>query len=194
MSREKMKEMHKQSDEEKKNKNEETNLSEESNIEIQTEDQVKALESQINEWQDKYVRKVAEFENFKRRTENDQLNLLKYAAESFIIKLLPVIDDFERSMQHVKDAKELSTIEEGIKLVYNKLIKTLEEQGVKKIEAVGKQFDVHFHEAILQQPNDSVPPNTVLEEIQCGYLYKDKVIRHSQVIVSADNTDEKGNE
>lgn len=147
-------------------------------------DRIKELEIQVSEWQDKYLRKVAEFENYKRRTENDQLNLIKYAAEHFIVKLLNVVDDFERSLTHIKDSKEISTLEEGIKLVYNKLMKTLEEQGVKKIEAVGKPFDVHFHEAVMQMQNDSVPPHTVLDEIQCGYIYKDKVIRYSKVIVS----------
>lgn len=187
-----MKEAKQHNDEEINLKNEE-NVSTQETPDGETEKiDVKALESQISEWQDKYVRKVAEFENYKRRTENDQLNLLKYAAESFIIKLLPVIDDFERSLQHLKDSKEISTIEEGIKLVYNKFLKTLEEQGVKKIESVGKPFDVHYHEAILQQPNDNVPPHTVLDEILCGYVYKDKVIRHAQVIVSADsNHDEE---
>lgn len=145
---------------------------------------IQELETAVSQWQDKYLRKVAEFENYKRRTENDQLNLIKYAAESFIIKLLDVIDDFERSLLHIKDAKDLSTIEEGIKLVYSKLMKTLEEQGIKKIESIGKPFDFNLHEAVMQMQNDSVPAHTVLEEVQSGYIYKDKVIRHSKVIVS----------
>lgn len=145
---------------------------------------IQELETAVSQWQDKYLRKVAEFENYKRRTENDQLNLIKYAAESFIIKLLDVIDDFERSLMHIKDAKDLSTIEEGIKLVYSKLMKTLEEQGIKKIESIGKPFDFNLHEAVMQMQNDSVPAHTVLEEVQSGYIYKDKVIRHSKVIVS----------
>jgi len=149
-----------------------------------TIDKIQELETAINQWQDKYLRKVAEFENYKRRTENDQLNLIKYAAESFIIKLLDVIDDFERSLMHIKDAKDLSNIEEGIRLVYSKLMKTLEEQGIKKIESIGKPFDVNLHEAVMQMQNDSAPPHTVLEEVQAGYIYKDKVIRHSKVIVS----------
>jgi len=186
MSKDKMKEKKQKHDENESNNIEENLSDEQSNIEVLPDEQLKILELQVNEWQDKYLRKVAEFENYKRRTENEQLNLLKYAAESFIIKLLPVIDDFERSLQHLHDAKNISTIEDGLRLVYNKMMKTLEGQGVKKIEAIGQPFDVHYHEAILQQPNDSVPPHTVLEEVQCGYVYKDKVIRHSQVIVSED--------
>ncbi len=163
------------------NKNETTSQVKETE---KLEERIEELENLVNQWQDKYLRKVAEFENYKRRTENDQLNLIKYASEPFILKLLDVIDDFERSLTHIKDAKDLSTIEEGIKLVYNKLMKTLEEQGIKKIEAVGKPFDVHLHEAVMQMQNNSVPVNTVLEEVQPGYIYKDKVIRHSKVIVS----------
>lgn len=186
MSKDKMKEKKQKHDENELNNVEENLSDEQSQNEVLPDEEIKNLELQVNEWQDKYLRKVAEFENYKRRTENEQLNLLKYAAESFIIKLLPVIDDFERSLQHIQDAKDISTLEDGLRLVYNKMMKTLEGQGVKKIDAIGQPFDVHYHEAILQQPNDSVPPHTVLEEVQCGYVYKDKVIRHSQVIVSED--------
>ncbi|MFO7526262.1 MAG: nucleotide exchange factor GrpE [Ignavibacteriaceae bacterium] len=153
-------------------------------IDSEANEKIKNLELQAAEWQDKFLRKVAEFENYKRRTENDQLNLLKYAAESFIIKLLPVLDDFERSLIHVDDVKNSSQIVEGIKLVYSKLLKTVEEQGVKRIECIGQPFDVNYHEAVMQMKNDSVPPHTVIEEIQSGYIYKDRVIRHAKVIVS----------
>lgn len=151
---------------------------------LQSNDRIKELEMIVSQWQDKYLRKVAEFENYKKRTENDQLNLIKYAAENFITKLLTIVDDFDRSLNHLKDAKDLTTIEEGIRLVYSKLLKTLDDQGVKKIEAVGQPFDVHLHEAVMQMQNDTVPPHTILEEVQAGYIYKDKVIRHSKVIVS----------
>ncbi len=183
MSKEKLNESLNENDEElstEKNNSDEVK----DDSENQLPEKIKELESTINQWQDKYLRKVAEFENYKRRSENDQLNLIKYAAESFIIKLLDVIDDFERSLSHIKDAKDASTIEEGIRLVYNKLMKSLEEQGIKKIDAVGQPFDVHLHEAVMQMQNDSVPAHTVLEEVQSGYIYKDRVIRHSKVIVS----------
>ena len=142
------------------------------------------LEKEAAELKDKFLRKVAEFENYKRRTENDQFNLIKYSAASFIIKLLPVIDDFERSLDHIEDAKDIDAIKEGLKLIYGKLKKALDEEGVKKIDAAGKPFDVEYHEAIMQRPDDSVEPHTVLNEVEKGYLYKDKVIRHSKVIVS----------
>jgi molecular chaperone GrpE len=132
------------------------------------------------------LRKAAEFENYKRRTENDQINLLKYSAEPFIIKLLPVVDDFERSLDHMDSAKDVESIEKGVRLIYDKLMKILTEQGVTKIEAVGKPFNVDYHEALLQRKAEDAEPHTVLDEIEKGYMYKDKVIRHSKVIVSED--------
>jgi molecular chaperone GrpE len=163
------------------------------------EEKIAELEQQLNEQQDRFLRKAAEFENYKRRSENDAMNLLSYAAESFIIKLLPVVDDFERSLQHISDDNNTQAIREGINLVYEKLLKVLNDQGVKKMESVGKPFNVDYHDALMQRKDDSVPAHTVIEEIETGYLYRDKVIRHAKVIVSeessADNlTAEEGNE
>ena len=151
------------------------------------EGNLKSAEQELENYKDRLLRKAAEFENYKRRVESDQLNLLKYAAESLIIKLLPVIDDFERSLVHIKDAKEVESIKDGVKLVYDKLMKILNDQGVKPIEALGKPFDVHFHEAVLQRKADNVAPHTVIDEFEKGYLYKDRVIRHTKVAVSEDN-------
>ena len=158
--------------------------------ETKEENKIAELEKEVAELKDRFLRKAAEFENYKRRNENDQLNLIKYAAESLIIKLLPVIDDFERSLEHIDTAKSNEALKEGIKLVYDKLMKVLDDQGVKKIDSVGKPFDVHYHEALLQRKDDKVEPHTVLEEVEKGYLYKDRVIRHSKVIVSEDSSEE----
>ncbi|HED05479.1 MAG TPA: nucleotide exchange factor GrpE [Ignavibacteria bacterium] len=147
-------------------------------------EKIKELELEIADYKDKLLRKAAEFENYKRRTENDQLNILKYSGETFILKLLPVVDDFERSLAHIDNAKDVDAVKKGIRMVYNKLKKILEEQGVKVIESIGKHFDVDYHEAMMQRKDDSVPGHTVLDEIEKGYLYKDKVIRHTKVIVS----------
>ena len=162
---------------------------EESN-ETKLEENVKQLEQEVAELKDKLLRKAAEFENYKRRTENDQINLITFAAESFIQKLLPVIDDFERSLGHVDEAEDISAIKQGLKLIYDKLMKVLDEQGVKKIEAVGNPFDVDYHEALMQRPDDSVEPHTVIDEIEKGYTYKDKVIRHAKVVVSEETSTE----
>lgn len=146
------------------------------------------LQRELEDSKDRLLRKAAEFENYKRRTENDQMNLLKYAAESFIIKLLPVMDDFERSMQHIDTAKDVEAVKKGINMVYDKFRKLLEEQGVIKIAAVGKPFDVNYHEAIMQKNVEDAKPHTVLDEIESGYTYKERVIRHSKVIVSDDES------
>ena len=159
--------------------------------ESEKDKKIAELETQLQELKDTLLRKAAEFENYKRRTENEQMNLLKYAAENFIVKLLPIVDDFERSLQHSDDAQDKEAIKQGIKLVYDKLMKLLDEQGVKKIDAVGKPFDVEFHEALMQRKDDSVEPHTVLDEVEKGYLYKDKVIRHSKVVVSEDSPEQQ---
>ena len=146
----------------------------------------KKADTEKNELQDRLLRKVAEFDNYKRRTENEFSNLFKYAAENFIKKILPVVDDFERSLKHLAESEENSSVTDGIKLIYDKLLKILDDQGVKKIESVGKPFDVHFHEALLQKKDETQPPHSVLDELETGYLYQDKVIRHAKVIVNED--------
>jgi molecular chaperone GrpE len=156
-------------------------------MEESNHEKIQLLENEVEELKDKVLRKSAEFENYKRRTENDQLNLLTYAAESFISKLLPIIDDFERSMKHIDSANDIDSVKEGMGLIYDKFIKLLDEQGVKKMESKGKPFNVNYHEAVMQHKDDKVPPHTVIDELECGYMYKDKVIRHAKVIVSEDN-------
>ncbi|MCH7515620.1 MAG: nucleotide exchange factor GrpE [Bacteroidetes bacterium] len=157
-------------------------------IETSTEEKINQLETEVLEFKDKLLRKAAEFENYKRRTENDQMNLLTYAAESFIKKLLTVIDDFERSLQHIEDAQDIGAIKQGIKLIYDKLMKVFQEQGVNKIDSVVKHFDVEYHEALMQRADDSVESHTVLDELEKGYTYNDKVIRHAKVIVSEEKS------
>lgn len=175
---------------EEKNKETKENQIEEEKEESNSEEKIKQLENEVAELKDKLLRKAAEFENYKRRTENDQLNLLTYAAESFIQRLLPVVDDFERSLQHINEAQEVDAIKKGLKLIYDKFMKVLDDQGVKKMESAGQPFNVEYHEALLQRSDDSVEPHTVLEEIEKGYMYKDKVIRHAKVIVSEDKEPE----
>jgi molecular chaperone GrpE len=149
-----------------------------------TENEVEKYKQETEDWKDRFYRKAAEFENYKRRTDNDQLNLLKYAAESLIRKLLPVVDDFERSLTHIDSAQDVESIKKGIQLVYEKMMKVFSEQGIEKIDAVGKPFDVNYHEALMQRKDEDVEPNIVLGEVEAGYVYKDKVLRHSKVIVS----------
>lgn len=168
------------------NESEENQNKEEIISNNEVEEKINLLESEVSKYKELMLRKAAEFENYKRRTENDQLNLLKYAAEALIIKLLPTVDDLERSLAHITEETDVQKIKEGVQLIYNKLIKTLDDQGVKKIESIGQPFNVEFHEALLQRADDSVPPHTVIDELETGYMYKDRVIRHAKVIVSED--------
>jgi molecular chaperone GrpE len=140
-------------------------------------------EVELKEIRDAYLRKAAEFENYKRRSENEQSILLKYAAEPFIRNMLQVYDDLDRSLNHASEENQQSLID-GLKLVYDKFTKILDNQGVTKMDAKGKPFDVQFHEALMSQPAEGVPDHTVLNVVENGYLYKDKVIRHAKVIVS----------
>ena len=191
MSKQKEKDENKEELNKKIDAEQETNeeVSEENEIPITSEnleEKIAILEQEINQYKELALRKAAEFENYKRRTENDQLNLLKYAAESLIIKLLPTIDDFERSLEHMNEETDVQKIKEGVQLIYNKFVKILDDQGVKKMESIGKPFSVEFHEALMQRADDSVPPHTVIDELETGYMYKDRVIRHAKVIVSED--------
>jgi len=174
------------------NKSEELRRDEKIDAELndKSEGKIVELELQLKEWQDKLLRKAAEFENYKRRTENDQFNLINYAAESFIVKLLPIVDDFERTLEHIDDIDNNKSVKDGIKFVYEKLLKVLNEQGIKKMQTKGEPFSVDFHDALMQRKDDSVPPHTVLEEVESGYLYRDKVIRHAKVIVSEESSDD----
>lgn len=132
----------------------------------------------------KYMRLRAEFDNYKRRTLQEKEQDFKYAAESFLKKLIPVVDDFDRSMAFVESGADPAKLAEGIKLVYDKLQKALSEEQVKKIESLHKPFDVDYHIALMRQPSAEHPADTVVQEFVPGYLYKDKILRHAQVVVS----------
>lgn len=145
---------------------------------------IEELEKEKVELKDSMLRRAAEFENYKRRTEKEQSALMKYASEKFILSIIPVFNDLERSFSHIDDENNIEALKEGLKLVFSNFKKAFEDHDVKKIEAKGSQFDFNLHEALMQQPSEDVPPHTVLEEIEAGYTYKDKVIKHAKVIVS----------
>jgi molecular chaperone GrpE len=143
------------------------------------------LENTINQLKDQLLRKAAEFDNYKRRVENETLNTIQYANERLLEELLPVIDDFERSLKAGKGKKDYDALYSGIELIFQKLLKILETQGMKSYEVIGKPFDTDFHDAMLLMPKEGVPPHTVIEEVEKGYILNDKVLRHAKVIVSA---------
>lgn len=147
--------------------------------------QLEELQQQIEQLKDLLLRKAAEFENYKRRIENDTAGIIKYASENLITDLLPVLDDFERSLKHSRESKDFDSLVKGIELIYQKLFKVLENRGVKSFETVGKEFNVDVHDALMQVPRSDVSPHTVIEEVEKGYTLNDKVVRHAKVIVSA---------
>lgn len=151
------------------------------------QNEINALKDEVNTWKDKFLRKMAEFDNYKKRVEQDQLQLIKYANEKLIKDLLPIIDDFERSLTFSKDELKNNAVLQGVEMVYNKLMKILADYGLKKIDALNQPFDFNLHEALLQVPKDGVEPLTVIEEVEKGYMLNDKVIRHSKVIVASES-------
>jgi molecular chaperone GrpE len=147
--------------------------------------QVEELQKQVTQYKDMLLRKAAEFDNYKRRIENETANIVRFATESLIDDLLPVLDDFERSLKHSKETKESDAVVKGVEMIYLKLAKVLEGRGVKAFETVGKEFSVDYHDALMQIPRNDLPPHTVIEEVEKGYMLNDKVIRHAKVVVSS---------
>ncbi|MFA6457173.1 MAG: nucleotide exchange factor GrpE [Bacteroidota bacterium] len=140
---------------------------------------------------DQLLRKAAEFENYKRRTEMNSLNVAKYASENIILGLLPIIDDLSRSLKSGKEKSGDDPFYKGIELIFNKFNKLLESQGVKAIESVGKEFNVDFHDVMMQVPRTDVAPHVIIEEIEKGYFLYDKVIRHAKVVVATSPIEEE---
>ena len=151
-------------------------------------------------YKDQFLRKAAEFDNYKKRTDGERIELIKYANERLISQILPILDDFQRSMKAGSAKHDFDQFYKGIELVANKLAKVLETQGLKAFDSLGQPFNVDFHDALLQSPSADVPPNTVVEEVEKGYHLHDKVLRHAKVIVSsapevgADDQDGTGGE
>jgi molecular chaperone GrpE len=152
-------------------------------------------EKQVEYYKDLLLRKVAEFDNIKKRAEGEAASVVRYAKVDVIQSLLPIIDDFERSLKLSKDRRESEAFSKGVELIYQKLMKFLDIHGVKQIESLGKEFDVQFHDALLQVPRHDVPPHVVIEVVEKGYTLDDRVLRHAKVVVSATpagNTADRG--
>jgi len=160
-------------------------------------DETAKLKSEIEKLKDTLLRKVAEFENYKRRTDAEISNYLKYASEKIIKELLPVYDDMIRSKESIEkgETKDFETLKTGFISISDKFRAIMEKEGLKEIDVTGKQFDVETCDALMQIPNPDVEPNTVLEVVEKGYYLKDKIIRHAKVLVSSEVPEpEKNNE
>lgn len=138
-------------------------------------------EQQIEELTDRLKRSMAEFDNFRKRTEKEKASMYIIGAREIVEKILPVVDNFERGLAQ---AAEGDAFADGMKMIYKQLMTTLDELGVKPIEAVGKEFDPNFHNAVMHVDDETVGDNMVVEELQKGYTYKDFVVRHSMVKVA----------
>ena len=138
-------------------------------------------DQQIEELTDRLKRNMAEFDNFRKRTEKEKASMYIIGAKEIVEKILPVVDNFERGLAQ---APEEDAFAEGIRMIYKQLMTTLEELGVKQIEAVGKEFDPNLHNAVMHIEDEEAGENTIVEEFQKGYTYKDFVVRHSMVKVA----------
>lgn len=141
-------------------------------------------DEQIEELNDRVKRQMAEFENFRKRTEKEKSQMYDMGAKSIVEKILPVIDNFERGLAAVPEDAKDDPFVDGMNKIYKQMISVLEEAGVKAIEAEGKEFDPDFHNAVMHVEDESLGENIVAEELQKGYMYRDTVVRHSMVKVA----------
>ncbi|SDB35826.1 MULTISPECIES: nucleotide exchange factor GrpE [unclassified Butyrivibrio] len=138
----------------------------------------------FEEMQDKYMRQLAEFENFRTRTDREKAQMFNQGASSVLEKILPVVDNFERGLAAVPEEEKNSAFADGMNMIYKQLMKQIEDLGVTPIEAVGKEFDPNFHNAVMQVESEDVEEGFVAQELQKGYMYHDTVLRHSMVAVA----------
>ena len=138
----------------------------------------------IEDLNDKYKRTMAEFDNFRKRTEKEKTAMYEIGARSIIEKILPVVDNFERGLLTIPEEEKNTPVAEGMDKIYRQLTKMLEESGVKEIEAEGMEFNPDFHNAVMHVEDESLGENVVAEVLQKGYTYKDTVVRHSMVKVA----------
>ena len=136
-------------------------------------------DEKIEELTDRLTRQMAEFDNFRKRTEKEKSQMYEIGAKDIIEKILPVVDNFERGIAAVPEEEKSNPFAEGMEKIYKQLMTTLEEIGVKPIEAVGQEFDPDFHNAVMHVEDEEVGENIITEEFQKGYLYRDSVVRHS---------------
>lgn len=157
---------------------------EEAEEEAEEKDPLEKAEAEIAELKDQYLRKVAEFENYRKRTLKEKTELILNGAEKTVDAILPVVDDMERAMANADKTEDIEAMKEGMDLIFKKLMKTLEGLGVKKIETEDKDFDTDFHEAVAMVPGmGDDKKGKVIDCVQTGYTLNDKVIRHAKVAV-----------
>lgn len=148
-----------------------------------TDKKVEELTEKVAELEDMRLRQMAEFQNFRNRTEKEKAQMFDMGAKSVVEKILPVVDNFERGLATIPEEDKGSAFAEGMSMIYKQLMTELDKLGVKPIEAKGTEFNPDFHNAVMQVESDEFESGTVAEELQKGYTYKDIVVRHSMVSV-----------
>ena len=143
---------------------------------------IKKLESEISDLNNKYLRLLAEFENFKNRSETEKNNIRKYEGIEVIKSILPILDDFDRTL-NLPEVKKNKSLYNGINMIVSKIISIFNDIGVESFNSINKEFDIEFHEALMTKSSKK-KSNIVIEEFEKGYKYHDKVIRHARVVVS----------
>lgn len=181
-------------------KTEDSDLSEEQieelKAEVSVEDELEGdelefriddLENQVESLKDQLLRKTAEMENLRRRTQKEKEELVKYANERLIMNLLDIPDDLTNALQAAKqENSDKESVVQGIEMIYNKAFRLFENAGLKPLQTkVGDEFDVELHEALMQQPSDEIPEGCIIAIVQPGYMLNDKVIRHAKVVTSS---------
>lgn len=158
----------------------------EKTVEETLADQIQLLEKEVTNWKDLYLREKAEVENFKRRTREEQERMLKFASQKLLEDLLPVLDNFERAIGTTANAsEEVQTFVKGFEMIQQQLLNATTNAGLAVIEAAGQEFDPNFHQAVLQVEDENFGSNIVVEELQKGYIYKDRVLRATMVKVNS---------
>jgi len=145
---------------------------------------VESLNNELKSINDKHLRLMAEYDNYRKRTLKEKSDLMKTGGEKILTGILPLIDDFERAIQHIDKASEINAVKEGIELIYNKFVNFLTQQGVKEIEAIGNEFDPEIYEAVtkIPAPNEDMS-GKIIDCVEKGYMLDDKVIRYPKVVV-----------
>jgi molecular chaperone GrpE len=141
------------------------------------------LEAEVQEQKDKYLRLFAEFDNFKRRTAKERMDLIQTASKEFAIALLDVADDMDRAEKQIAQSDDITQVKEGVQLVFNKMRSTLQQKGIKAMESIDTDFDVEKHEAVTEIPAGEEKAGKVVDELQKGYYMNEKLIRFAKVVV-----------
>ncbi|MCH4825698.1 nucleotide exchange factor GrpE [Planococcus halocryophilus] len=152
--------------------------------EVEPVNEVEELREQLEAEQNKYLRLLADYDNFKRRTQKDKEIANKFRSQSLLADLLPVLDNFERAMSVPTKSEESASLIKGIEMVQKSLHEAVNREGLEEIKSVGEQFDPNFHQAVMQEKDDSAEPGVVLQELQKGYILKDRVLRPAMVKVN----------